>query len=439
MKRRASAGLRVAVLRGPRAGFGLVMYAILLFVLFAFAAIVIDVGFVRLAQRQLQSAADTAALEGLRFRDDLREPVVDRDGVRRQRAADFAELCFDDDLDPLNGDDGAFGGGGRFGGGPVVNLTGGVGAGVMAAGRDLSIGSPEVWKPQLELNRVNQAYGDLVSGGWDPTAVDHTESSTYARTDFIAGATEADAFLVRLRRTPGLSALDEESGVSSRGPSIPWLFARGSLMAFADPTAGYSPRHHGTTVRGTGIAALRAAASVGRSVVSSGVPGGLSLAVSDVYWGSWQNGTAEVLELTAVGTLVEGAVAAGICSNGTGVTEGRCLGGELVVAVPAVGAAAVVANVLASVPVHGGVRRGWLAIYAAGGAAAGRVVSIGCVDLEADVVPERLQLTKRAGVVGWANASAVLSEPLERSVAADVLAAAALLSGEALQVPASVR
>jgi hypothetical protein len=111
----------------------------------------------------------------------------------------------------------------------------------------------------------------------------------------------------------------------------------------------------------------------------------------------------------------------------------------MVQAGPAGGAAAVVTNVLASAPVHDGVRRGWLPIYAAGGAVAGRVVSIGCVDLEADVLPERLRLTKRTGVVGWANASAVLSEPLERAVAADVLAAAAALSGEALQVPASVR
>lgn len=439
MKRRASAGHGVAVIQRSRAGFGLVMYAILLFALFAFAAIVIDVGFVRLAQRQLQSAADTAALEGLRFRDDLRELAVDRDEMRRQRAADFARLCFDDDLDPVNGDDGAFGGGGRFGGGPVVNLTGGVGDAVMAAGKDLSTGSPEVWKPQLELNSGNEMHGDMVSGRWDPTVFDHSESSTYTRTDFIAGAIELDAFLVRLRRTPGLSALDEQAGVSSRGPAIPWLFARGSLMAFADPSAGFSPRHHGTTVRGTGIAALRAAASVGRSVVASGVPGGLSLAVSDVYWGGWLNGAVEVLELTAGGALVEGAVIVGLSGNATGVTEGRCLGGVMSQTVPAGGVAAVVASVLSSVPIHGGVRRGWLPIYAAGGAAAGRVVSIGCVDVEADVVPGRLRLTKRTGVVGWANASAVLSEPLERAVAADVLAVAAALSGEALQVPALVR
>jgi hypothetical protein len=165
----------------------------------------------------------------------------------------------------------------------------------------------------------------------------------------------------------------------------------------------------------------------------------LSVAVSDVYWGGWVNGAVEVLELTAGGALMEGAVVAGLSGNATGAGEGRCLGGVMAQTVPAGGAAAVVANVLASVPVQGGVRRGWLPIYAAGGAAAGRVVSIGCVDLEADVAPERLQLTKRTGVVGWANASAMLSEPLERAVAADVLAAAALLSGEALQVPASVR
>ncbi|MFM7037594.1 MAG: pilus assembly protein TadG-related protein [Planctomycetaceae bacterium] len=439
MRRFVSAGPVSGAVRGQRGGFGLVMYAILLFALFAFAAMVIDVGFVRLARQQLQSAADTVALEGLRFRDDLRELAADRDEVRRQRAADFARLCFDDDLDPGNGDDGAFDGGGQFGGGPIVNLTGGAGAAVMAAGRELSLGSPVVWKPQLELNRDDEPHGDMVSGGWDPAALDHSESASYVRADFEPGAVGADAFLVRLRRTPGLSALDSEAGVSSRGPSIPWLFARGSVLAFADPVAGYSPRHHGLTVRGTGVAALRSAVSVGRSVVTSGVPGGLSLAISDIYWQGWLDGGLEVLELTAAGELVDGTVAAGLCSNATGVSEGRCLGGVVSAAIPAAGVAAVVANVVGSEPVHGGVRRAWVAIYATAGVAAGRVVSLGCVDLEPDVDPERLQLTKRTGVVGWVNASAVFSEPLERAISTEVLEAAATLSAEALLVPILVR
>ncbi|MEZ6090005.1 MAG: Tad domain-containing protein [Pirellulaceae bacterium] len=47
----------------------MVLLAMLLFGLFAMAALVIDLGFARLTQRQMQVAADSAALEGLRYRD----------------------------------------------------------------------------------------------------------------------------------------------------------------------------------------------------------------------------------------------------------------------------------------------------------------------------------------------------------------------------------
>ncbi len=41
------------------------MFAIMFLGLMGLAALVIDMGFARLAQRQMQSAVDTAALEGL--------------------------------------------------------------------------------------------------------------------------------------------------------------------------------------------------------------------------------------------------------------------------------------------------------------------------------------------------------------------------------------
>jgi len=47
----------------------MVLFAMLLFGLFAMATLVIDLGVVRVTQRQMQTAADSAALEGLRFRD----------------------------------------------------------------------------------------------------------------------------------------------------------------------------------------------------------------------------------------------------------------------------------------------------------------------------------------------------------------------------------
>ncbi len=72
-----------------RAGYVLVLFVMLLFGIFAMVALVIDIGFARLAQRQMQTAADSAALEGLRY--------VDSDG--RQRAGDMAAWTFDDDLE----------------------------------------------------------------------------------------------------------------------------------------------------------------------------------------------------------------------------------------------------------------------------------------------------------------------------------------------------
>src|SRR5918995_462469 len=63
--------------RSQRAGFTLVYVVLMLFGLLALAALVIDVGFARLTQRQMQTATDTAALEALRFRDEY--PLPDWD------------------------------------------------------------------------------------------------------------------------------------------------------------------------------------------------------------------------------------------------------------------------------------------------------------------------------------------------------------------------
>ena len=57
--------------RTDRAGYALVLFLMMVFGLMGLAALVIDLGFARLAQRQMQTAVDSAALEGLRFRDDI--------------------------------------------------------------------------------------------------------------------------------------------------------------------------------------------------------------------------------------------------------------------------------------------------------------------------------------------------------------------------------
>ena len=53
--------------RADRAGYALVLFVMMFFGLMGLAALVIDIGFVRLAQRQMQTAVDSAALEGCGF------------------------------------------------------------------------------------------------------------------------------------------------------------------------------------------------------------------------------------------------------------------------------------------------------------------------------------------------------------------------------------
>jgi hypothetical protein len=52
-----------------RHGYALVLFVFLMWVFVGLAALVIDLGLVRLTQRQMQTAADSAALDALRFRD----------------------------------------------------------------------------------------------------------------------------------------------------------------------------------------------------------------------------------------------------------------------------------------------------------------------------------------------------------------------------------
>lgn len=269
-----------------RRGYVLVFFAMLSFGLMGLAALVIDIGFVRLTQRQMQTAADAAALEGMRFRDDPSVVENARDAARRQRASDVVAWTFDDDLNPDNGDDGAFYDSaypnphagdpydvaGRFGAGPVLKFTDGAGPAELAARQFINspenqnsnsnIGSyPAVpfYKPRLSLNLANALNGDMVAGEFLHSDEKSQEFNDYQRNDFeTTGDTAGDsAFLVRLRRTNDFQGLDNQEDVSSSGPPIPLLFGRGSLVSFLDPAEGYSPRHHGMTARATSIAAVR--------------------------------------------------------------------------------------------------------------------------------------------------------------------------------------
>ena len=316
-----------------RAGYTLVFFAMLMFALMGLAALVIDIGFARLTQRQMQTAVDSAAVEGLRWRDvneweevpqgwlgdpdfitlfDDNEDFigtitndVDKDRIRRWVAQQVVLNTFDDDLESGNGDDGAFDGGGQFGAGPVVALSGGVGDPIMNASQLLTIPTTPFYKPAVEQNLGNEIHGDMVAGAYDGAATIHDEYSTYVRTDFDSMGD--DAFLVRLRRTNDFEGLDSIAGESSSGPPLSYLFGRGSLLAFRDPGVTYSPRHHGMTVRATGISDARPALSVGMpdGSVTPPLNGLARFALFLSEWNDLPVGTAVSRDLSLDGVISE--------------------------------------------------------------------------------------------------------------------------------------
>ena len=77
-----------------RAGYVYVMFAFMFFGLLGLAALVIDIGFARLAQRQMQSAVDSAALEGLRWQSvSSANPLLPRQQASQIVADLFTDYC----------------------------------------------------------------------------------------------------------------------------------------------------------------------------------------------------------------------------------------------------------------------------------------------------------------------------------------------------------
>ena len=89
----------------------LVQVALIVFGLCGTLALVVDVGLMRLTQAQLQTAADSAAVEGLRKRDitiqnAAGQTVLDpyaSDCLRRAAANRMVRWTFDDDFDVAAG------------------------------------------------------------------------------------------------------------------------------------------------------------------------------------------------------------------------------------------------------------------------------------------------------------------------------------------------
>ncbi len=237
----------------------LVLFAFMFFALMGLAALLIDIGFARLAQRQMQSATDTAALEGLRWQ------ALSASGslAPREQASQFVADLFTDFPDPSGGTV-------QYGAGPVVNFSGGNGPSDLAASQYMSPGSPPVYQPLtsggaagLELNLPNATEGDMVAGIYN-SGQPSAEADDYARADFTPSlsGSSAGAFLVRMRRTNNVYGFDQEPGVSSNGPTLPVLFGRGSMMARSGSGSQLSVAS-GITVRATAIAGPQPAKTVG--------------------------------------------------------------------------------------------------------------------------------------------------------------------------------
>lgn len=221
--------------RSHRGGYTLVFFAMLMFALMGLAALVIDIGFARLTQRQMQTAVDAAALEGLRGEDTV--PYSERQDAARK----IASWHFDDDLDTAS-DDGAFDtGSGQFGAGPDVDFAGGAG--------ELSLGASQT----MSVDPDNPVY--------KPTFTDGTSSPI--------------GFQVAMRR--GGTGIPE-ADVYSVGPALPYLFARGSMI-------NRQLIQNGVTVRATGIADARPATTVGVDIPGL-VTGAQRFAIRETTWSS---------------------------------------------------------------------------------------------------------------------------------------------------------
>jgi hypothetical protein len=304
--------------RSERGGYVLVFVAMLMFAFFGLAALVADLGMTRLTQLQMQSAADSAALEGLRFRDEIPaawwaqyasqveaavgqslDPTnaLDRDLIRRWAASYMVANIFDDDMNPSDVDtSGDLGQSGNWGAGPVLQLSGGYGADPsLAASQLLQVPAPgqRAYKPSLQMNAVNEQYGDMVSGAYGLNSgyagtYPYFEDSQYNRADFESAASPTGsetAFLARLRRTNDLQGLDNQSGISSAGPTIPFLFGRGSVI-HQQTGSSYSPRQQGMTIRGTGLANAQPAVAVGPAISGQpvNVEGLSNVSVTQGFW-----------------------------------------------------------------------------------------------------------------------------------------------------------
>jgi hypothetical protein len=385
-------------------GYVLIVVALLLPALLGLAALVIELGLARWTQRQMQTAVDGAALEGLAGRDGPELPDLPPPEERRRgAAARHIQQVLDDDLNPDNGDPLAVGAGPRW------ELTGGIpwSHGTYAA-QTLTLPEVFVYDPEPALNLANAPEGDLVAGVFDAEADRRSrESADYLRADFAPTLDGDDAFLVRLRRTT--EVLDPARGQT--GGPIPFLWGQGSLL---------SPlrRAQGISVRATGIAQGRRALAAGRSYPEQGVSGVTAVAATRPAWETlFLPGVAVTVALGDDGVLRAGATVVGWLWEAQGRGRRVQLADLLVPAAPLPDAAASVAALVASTPAA--TRDAYLPILLPPDDPdlGGRVIGLGLVQIQ-PLAGNEFQLVAREQRMAQANASAVLPEPLDEALRA---------------------
>jgi hypothetical protein len=377
-----------------------VFFVMMLFGIMALAALVIDIGFARLTQRQMKIAADSAAVEGLRGEGDV--AYADR----RDAARDFVHWHFDDDLDatgtyPLN-DDGAFdSGSGQFGAGPLVQFSGGVGDPSLVAGQ------------LMEVDPDNSVY--------KPVVVNGTSSAS-------------GGFEVTLRR----GAIDPPNAdLYANGPSVPYLFARGSLINRQLITDGI-------TVRATSIASVQPARSIGTTYRGSSdpevldSPGMISIAIRASQWMNMSGILTLNINAADRSQVDDSSLGnVGFVSEPNAVSTATSVGSQ---PSPQVATAGFVSSLVSGAAEINGSRRGYLLIV--GDATippGGHVIGFGFIDGIVQTAPDEFQVTKSTKYVAFENATAVPTEALPTNVAEEVIAAGVALGGHALLVPALER
>ncbi len=386
----------------------LVLVALVAWVAFGVAGLVVDLGHVRVAQGAMQNAVEGAAAEGL-------WASAEGESERRQAVARLVRWTFDDDFDVTAGDPYQHGAGGDVDVGP------GIGAADAAA--LITPADPPVYRPSPETNFVNAGHGDMVAGRYvygtgvpsDPAKLERPD---YSRQDFSPTLDDPDAFLVRLRRTDDPDGLDAVPGVSSRGRPLPWLFARGSTMA---PAA----RAQGVTTRATAIAAARPALGVGApdDCLAPTRPGAAPFALTTAVWNARVAGDSLTIDEGPDGRLLQAATVVGQ------VTECPTLRavGEVVASTGTPIAGSLAAGSIFYVPIYD------LAIES-------RIVGFGRIAVVSHG-GSVLVLEVRTGGVAATNASAVMVDGLVGLLpeVVDSLLAAGRSLSEGLLAPALVR